>query len=99
MVHDESSLNYYVRIDDGIIISKLVPTSSVVSGYTKTTKEIYDSLTSFPYSCDIDDDGNLINIHEMPKEPEPPQPLTEIEKLKISQAEQFETLLMIIGGM
>lgn len=25
--------------------------------------------------------------------------LTEIEKLKISQAEQFETILMIIGGM
>lgn len=28
-----------------------------------------------------------------------PSELTEIEKLKISQAEQFETMLMVIGGM
>lgn len=32
-------------------------------------------------------------------EPIPPQELSEIDKLKISQAEQFETILMLIGGM
>lgn len=28
-----------------------------------------------------------------------PEPLSEIDKLKISQAEQFETILELLGGM
>ena len=39
---------------------------------------------------------NLINNHD----PTPvPQPLSEIDQLKISQAEQFETILLLLGGM
>ena len=43
------------------------------------------------------EDMTLEEIDELIK-PQPPE-LTEIEKLKISQAEQFETILMIMGGM
>lgn len=36
---------------------------------------------------------------EIEAEKNAPKELSEIDKLKLSQAEQFETILMLIGGM
>lgn len=86
----ESVLKYFVKIVDGKIISKLSPTFNDYMEYTEVQKEVYDSLVSFPYSCDIEN-GNVINIVELPKEPLPPSEPS-IEERLAEKDRQIEAL-------
>lgn len=52
------------------------------------------------FTFESDTDMNLVQQIIDAHEPTPlPTPLTENELLKISQAEQFETILELLGGM
>lgn len=55
-----------------------------------------NTIIDFEDNTDMELVQQIIDAHD----PTPlPEPLSEIDKLKISQAEQFETILMIVGGM
>lgn len=70
----------------------------IANGIKPILVESIDNKTwiTFKKDTDMNTVQQIIEAHD----PTPlPEPLSEIEKLKISQAEQFETILMIIGGM
>lgn len=94
MVRDVSDLKYFVKAENGEITSKLPPTARKYEGYTEVSKELYDSLTNFPYTYKTGSGEELINIEPKQKEPAPSHrpPIGELEN-EIKRLEAENALL------
>lgn len=85
------------KLQDELIYAgiKVLKTESKISGKNGDIAE-QTSIAFDDDSVDMELVQQIIDEHD----PTPlPEPLNEIDRLKISQAEQFETILELLGGM